>query len=264
MPLAENKIIFDTVRPWLEAPGFAAPGRIESLNQACASFAAALRALPAGAELQAISPAYSWQDLLAKLTNRNAPALTEADFAAAADMLGHGVTPKHMKASKKVEAPKGAFDDQGRPTILYERHVFARNTTPKGRFNATNPELSGGPYGPGGYGAFSAQYGKLERAFALDPIAAFEACSWGAFQVLGENAVELGYENAIDMALTLATSEAAHLDLYVRYVRFHGLADELGACRPGAPNSCIPFVERYNGPAYARFNYHKNFAAALM
>lgn len=256
-----NKIIFDTVRPWLDPAGFARPGRIETLNQACVAFAAALGAPAAPAEIA--KPAWTWSDLLARLTNKNAPALTDADFEAAAASLGGGVTPQHMKASKKVEAPKGAFDDQGRPTILYERHVFARNTTPKARFNASNPDLSGPPYGPGGYGAFSAQYGKLERAFALEPIAAFEGCSWGAFQVLGENAVELGYENAIDMALQLATREAAHLDLYVRFIRHNGLVDELAACRPGDPASCIPFVERYNGPGFRRFDYHVNFAHAL-
>lgn len=205
-----------------------------------------------------------WPEMLAKLTNRNAPAITDADYERAADELGHGVTPKHMKASKKVEAPRGAFDDDGRPSILFERHVFARNTAPKGRFNASHPDLSAvSGYGRGGYGAFSAQYGKLERAYALDPEAAFEACSWGAFQVLGENAVGLGYESALDMACDLATSETAHLDIYVRFIKANGLADELGRCRAGDPDSCIGFVERYNGPGFRQFSYHIHFAEAL-
>lgn len=205
-----------------------------------------------------------WSEMLAKITNKNAKALTDADYIVAAEKLGKGVTPNHMRASKKVEAPRGAFDDDGRPSILYERHVFARNTSPKGKFNASHPLLSAvGGYGPGGYGAFSAQYGKLKQAYALDPEAAFEGCSWGAFQVLGENAVSLGYESARAMAIELAKSEAAHLDSYVRFIQANGLADELGKCRAGDPDSCVSFVERYNGTGFRTFAYHVKFAEAL-
>jgi hypothetical protein len=202
--------------------------------------------------------------MLALLTNKQAPALTEEDYQRAAAELGHGVTVKHMRASKKVEAPRGAFDDDGRPSILYERHVFSRNTSPKGRFNAAHPGLSAlKGYGPGGYGAFGAQYGKLALAYALDPEAAFEACSWGAFQVLGENATALGYESARAMAVELAKSEGAHLDSYVRFIKVNGLAQELGQCRAGDPDSCIPFVSGYNGSGFRSFAYHVKFADAL-
>lgn len=224
------------------------------------------------AELAAIPPAVPvsnldglpWPEMLRLITNPRAPALTDADFARAADELGNGVTPKHMQASKKIEAPRGAYDDQGRPSILYERHVFSRNTHPKGRFNASHPLLSAlKGYGPGGYGAFSAQYGKLAQAYALEAEAAFEACSWGAFQVLGENATSLGYESARAMAIELAKSEAAHLDSYVRFIKVNGLADDLGRCRAGDPKSCIPFVSGYNGSGFAQYNYHTKFADAL-
>lgn len=214
--------------------------------------------------VQAVTSPLSWPKMLELLTNRDAPALTDADYRNAADQLGNAVTPKHMKASKAVEAPRGAFDDNGRPSILYERHVFSRNTSPKGKFNASHPDLSAVKgYGRGGYGSFAAQYGKLQKAYALDPEAAFEACSWGAFQVLGENAVSLGYESARAMALQLATSEAAHLDSYVRFIKVNGLADELGKCKAGNPDSCIPFVERYNGDGFRAFAYHTKFAEAL-
>jgi hypothetical protein len=207
----------------------------------------------------------SWADMLARITNTKAAALTDDDYEAAAASLGNGVTIHHMKASKKVEAPRGSFDDSGRPSILYERHVFSRNTNPKGRFNDSHPNLSAlKGYGPGGYGAFSAQYAKLEQAYALDSEAAFEACSWGAFQVLGENAASLGYPSARAMAVELAKSEAAHLDSYVRFIKVNGLADDLGRCRAGDPDSCIPFVEGYNGHGFRQFNYHIKFAEALL
>jgi len=124
--------------------------------------------------------------------------------------------------------------------------------------------LCGPPYGPGGYGKFSAQYGKLAQAAALDPEAAFRACSWGAFQVLGENAVALGYPSAFAMALSLTESEAAHLDSFVRFVRANKIVDALRGCRPGDPASCIPFVKVYNGAGFRAFSYHEKLANAAL
>jgi hypothetical protein len=201
----------------------------------------------------AFGPA-SREALSRALTNTEAPKITEAQFQAVAEDLGISVS--LVKAVRKVEAPRGAFDITGKPTHLYERHVFARNTIPKGRFNASHPSISGPPYGPGGYGSFSSQFGKLTDACFLDPEAAFRACSWGAFQVLGENAVALGYSSALHMALELTRSEAAHLDSFVRFVKTNRLVGFLQQIRPGDPDSAIPFVSRYNGPGFRQFNYH--------
>lgn len=200
--------------------------------------------------------------LTAKLTNRRAPGLTEDDFKRCAEALG--VPVGHIKGSRKVEAPRGPYDDQGMPTILYERHVFARNCDPVGEFNRSDPDLSASKgYGPGGYGKFTAQYPKLFRAIALDPHAAFAACSWGAFQVLGENAIDLGYENPYEMAKTLVVNESAHLETYRRFLIHKGLVDKLRACKPNDPGSCIPFVQGYNGEGFRQFNYHVQFAHAI-
>lgn len=199
--------------------------------------------------------------LFAKLSNTSAPALTAADIQAAARRLG--VPVGHIKGSREVEAPRGSYDDMGRPTILYERHKFRNNCEPVGRFNASHPDLSGPAYGPGGYGPFAGQYDKLARACALDPEAALRACSWGAFQVLGEHWEHLGYESVWEMVLSLTAGEAAHLETYVRFIERNGLKDELQACRPNDPASCVPFVSRYNGPGYHKFNYHRKFAEAI-
>lgn len=199
--------------------------------------------------------------LMARLTNPNPVLIGDADYARAAAALGVGVAV--IRAVRIVEAPRGAFDDLGRPSILYERHVFARSTTPPGRFNATAPDISGAPYGPGGYGPLSAQYGRFLAACALDPGAAFAACSWGAFQVLGEGATAMDYASAYDMAVGLVGREAAHLETFVRFVRWKGIAGALAACRAGDPQSCVPFVQAYNGPGYAAFGYHRKLAAAI-
>lgn len=200
--------------------------------------------------------------LAAALTNTAAPALTAAEIGAAASRLGVGAN--IVRAIRKVEAPRGSFDVTGKPTHLYERHVFARNTVPKGRYNVSHPDISGGPYGSGGYGAYSAQFDKLADACFLDPEAAFAACSWGAFQVLGENARALGYPSPFDFALALTAGEAAHLESFIRFVEVNGLVDELRQVRAGVPDSAIPFVSRYNGPGFRQFNYHVKLTDAAL
>lgn len=199
--------------------------------------------------------------LMMKLTNTHAPALTEADYQTLA--VDWRVPVKHIKGVRKIEAPRGAFDDQGRPAIVYERHVFARNCQPRNAFNMTCPALSGAPFKPGQYGTFGGQWDKLLAACALDPDAAFQACSWGAFQVLGENAIALGYSNAYELAKMLTTSEAAHLDSFRRFVESKGLVDKFRACKPGDASSCIPFVEGYNGKGFRTFGYHTKLAEAI-
>lgn len=199
--------------------------------------------------------------LFAVLSNPKAPALTEADYKAAAERLG--VPVGHIKGVRRIEAPRGPYDRLARPTILYERHKFSRHTEPRGRYDDDHPTLSGPPYGPGGYGAFNAQYDRLAAACALDPHAAFSACSWGAFQVLGENAEALGYSSPFDFAISLKTSEAAHLDSFVRYVLANKIDDQFRACKPNDAASCQAFVRRYNGPNFRQFHYDTKLAAAI-
>lgn len=274
-----RKALFDLLRPrlkltqelvdaidgWCDRAGVAKDAAVGGGGLAAAGAAAACTGpLQGVADLQARLGVdgggrfgvTSVEALNARLSNRNAPALVEADFERVAAALQ--VPVKLVKGVRTVEAPRGAYDDEGRPTILFERHKFRKHSG--GRFDRSHPHLSNAA--AGGYGKYGEQYGKLAQACALDPEAAFKACSWGAFQVLGENAEPLGYASAFDMALELTKSEAAHLDSFVRFVRTNGLVDELRACRAGNPDSCIPFVERYNGPAFRRNNYHVKLAEA--
>ena len=61
------------------------------------------------------------------LTNRKAPAINDADIVIMASLME--VDPRIMRAVRKVEAPRGSYDNTGMITMLYERHVFTRNDT---------------------------------------------------------------------------------------------------------------------------------------
>jgi pimeloyl-ACP methyl ester carboxylesterase len=200
--------------------------------------------------------------LLAYITNTKAPALTADDFQEVGERLG--VPAYKMRAVRAVEAPRGPYDDHGRPSILYERHVASRNTVPPGDHDAAHPALFGRRgYGAGNYGAYDAQYDRLLAACVIDPDAALKGCSWGAFQVLGENAEAMHYADVLDMVKSLVVSERGHLECFARFVEMKNAQDELRACRPGDPASCVPFVSLYNGKGFRAFNYHLNFAEAL-
>ena len=69
----------------------------------------------------------------------------------------------------------GCFADR-RPAILFERHIFSKQTG--GRFDGQHPDISNRT--PGGYTHGSGEYNRLARAVELDRPAALKSASWGS------------------------------------------------------------------------------------
>lgn len=157
------------------------------------------------------------------------------------------VEPEALWAVKVVESGQyGSFFKDGRPPILFERHIFHRKT--KGRFAAKHPDLCNkvpGEYGKGGM----AQYERLERAMGLDRAAALQSASFGAFQLMGMNWEWLGYKSVDDLVRCLLTVEG-QLDGLIRFIRKMKIDDEL---RP--PHNWAGFARIYNGPDYRKNDY---------
>ena len=177
--------------------------------------------------------------------------LSEADYVQAAADLGAEVAA--IKAVAEVETAGEAFDDMGRPRILYERHYFHRLTN--GRFDKNHPTLSN--KSSGGYGKFSAQYGKLEEAYQLDPAAALKSASWGRFQIMGSNHAAAGHATVQEFVDALARSEAAHLRAFVAFV---GANATMKAALQ--KKNWAAFAKAYNGPGYAKNEYDTKMANA--
>lgn len=190
--------------------------------------------------------------LLAAFTNTHAPAVTAEEIVAIAKRLG--CTPKQLSAVAKVESSGSGFDDQGRPKILFERHLFHRATDGK-----WSPTIYSNPVG-GGYGISS--WAKLSAACAKDPDAAFGSASWGKFQVLGLHWSRLKYASAFELARSTTISEGAHYELFARFIEVNNLADELAQISSD-PDDCRPFAKNYNGSSYERFSYHTRIAAEM-
>lgn len=190
--------------------------------------------------------------IIAAFTNTCADAVTDANIAAIATRLG--CTIKQLRAVATVESGGGAFDNKGRPKILFEHHLFHRLTD--GKFSVcsfSNPK-------GGGYSEDSWQ--KLTEAACKDASAAFASASWGKFQVLGAHWKALGYPSSIDMAFSTVTSEAAHYDMLARFIEHNGLKPALSKLSTN-PEDNRAFARSYNGPAYTNFSYHEKLARAM-
>lgn len=190
--------------------------------------------------------------LVTHFVNASPAKVTDGQIAAIALRLG--CSAKQIRAVGQVESSGSGFDRDGRPKILFERHIFHR--------------LTGGVWSPslfsqsdaGGYSVDS--WVKLGAACAKDPDAAFSACSWGKFQVLGTYWDRFGFQSPYALAYSTVTGEAAHYELLALYVEKFGLADELRALSIDSA-TCRAFAKGYNGPAYEAGGYHLKLAAAM-
>lgn len=170
--------------------------------------------------------------------------ISEQDYAAAATQLSVDVAA--IKSVAEVETSGAAFDDYGRPRILFERHYFHRLT--HGRYDKRHPDISNSL--AGGYGKFSAQYGKLEKAYLLDAVAALESASWGRFQIMGNNYRDAGFASVQEFVLALSRTEAAHLRAFASFVSANKALN-----KALQQKEWTAFAKAYNGKGYKKNDY---------
>ena len=195
----------------------------------------------------------------AALTNTDPAKLTDSDIAAAAAELK--CMPAIIRAIVKVESGGSGFGPTGKPLILYEPHVFSRQSGH--RFDGNHPNISSRQWNRALYEKTQeGRYGQLLDAVGLDVDAAFMACSYGLFQILGENWKVCGYPSPWAMAWVMAQSEGDQLDGLVRFVKGNKHQQKLAACTSD-PAACVPFVSAYNGAGYAANQYHIKLAREI-
>lgn len=173
--------------------------------------------------------------------------LAPDDYQRAANALSVDVP--RIKAVAQIEAPNGGFLPNGEPTILFERHVFSERT--QRRFDATHPNISN-PVS-GGYGLTAAQHARLAEAAALDRTAALESTSWGKFQIMGFNYRAAGFPTLQSFINAMYVSEGKQLDAFVSFLKNDRAGAMQSALKAGDWET---FARLYNGPAYAKHNYH--------
>jgi len=140
-----------------------------------------------------------------------------------------------------------------RPAILFERHIFSKQTG--GRFDAQHHDISNRT--PGGYSHGTAEYNRLARAVQLDRTAALRSASWGLGQVMGFNFAQAGFDTVEAMVQKNMESEDDQLMAMANFLKASGLH------RPLAAQDWTSFARGYNGPEFARNLYDAKLAAAF-
>jgi hypothetical protein len=174
-----------------------------------------------------------------------------AELAEAARELGCDVAA--IQAVAEVETKRVAWDEENRPTILFERHIFAKFT--EGAYDSTHPDLSGST--AGGYGHYKDQYAKLGRSAMLDEEAALKSASWGRFQIMGMNHAAAGHATVADFVNAMMTSEARHLESFVAFVQASAPMNRALRAKDWAT-----FARLYNGPDFKQNEYDTRMANA--
>ncbi|RUT67889.1 DUF3380 domain-containing protein [Flavobacterium cupreum] len=165
-----------------------------------------------------------------------------------------GIPIASVRAVYKVETGGNAFRENGDPKILFERHYFSNFTN--GKFDKTNPDISNPQQG--GYGNYSEQIGKLNKAVGLDKDAGYKSASYGGFQIMESNFKAAGFKNVSDFATTMMSNdEDKHLTAFVNIILSND--DLLEAIQSGDWKT---FAKIYNGPKYKKNKYDEKLKSA--
>ena len=164
-----------------------------------------------------------------------------------------------LKAVAEVESRGTGFlpAPDRRPRILFEGHVFHRLTA--GRYSASHPAISHPKWDRRRYsGSAAGEWRRLDRAAALDPAAAMQSASWGAFQVMGFNYALCGFDSVGRFVECHAGGADGQLEAFASLLS-----------RPGSPliqplrrRDWVKFASLYNGPGYRQNQYDEKLATA--
>ena len=189
--------------------------------------------------------------------------LDDIDLPRIGATIGVGEDVLHMVMD--VESRGDGFDSKGRPTMLFEPHIFYRELAGAQRDEAVKQGIAYKKWKSGSYPRDS--YPRLAKAMAINATAALKACSWGGYQVMGFNHKLAGYSTVQSMVKAMTADAENHLEAAVNFIVSAGLDDELQVLdaldRSATPEDCIPFVMGYNGKGFRKNNYHTKAAKAL-
>lgn len=190
--------------------------------------------------------------------------LKGSDYIAAAKRLK--VSELAIRVFGATEGRGVGFLKNGKAKILFERHrMYFYLVQLKGKTFA-NSQMKQYPNlvntATGGYKGDEAEYVRLSLAKNICAEAALMSCSWGQFQIMGENWKELGYSSVFDFETQMQTSESLQLEAFIRFIEWKtGTANGkkitlIDALRAGDWASVFTL---YNGPSYKKLGYQAKF-----
>lgn len=186
--------------------------------------------------------------------------LKQHDLVNAAVRLG--VPLASVAALNEVESQGQGLLANGKPTILYERHIMYRRLQRAHQADADPAQLQEKADAlvrqypalvnpkAGGYVGGSAEHERLAHARAIDERCALESTSWGAFQIMGFHWQRLGYPSVDAFVAAMTRSESDQFDAFVRFIETDEALHKALKARQWAR-----VAQLYNGPDYKRNLY---------
>ncbi len=164
-----------------------------------------------------------------------------------------------IMAVNLVESQSSGFLPDGRPKILFERHVMYRRLKaaglPADELAVKYPKLVNKK--PGAYRGGWAEHTRLESAKTIDHDIALESCSWGQYQLMGYHWQTLGFESVQAFVAAMQTGEKQQLEAFVSFIK----ADT--KLHTALKKQDWPtFAKLYNGPNYKANFYDARLALA--
>lgn len=209
----------------------------------------------------------TWSRLFEKnstLTQYNDKLLSEQDLIDFAN--DYQVELACIKAVNEIESSGKGFLIDGRPKILFEGHVFwqeleRRNIDPQAYIRPENQDVLYKKWTQKYYQGGSREYERLARASALIPgfnltDAAHASASWGVFQIMGFNAIPIGYDSMDSFVGKMYLNEREHLTAFGCFLKTNNL---IGALQN---KDWTTFAYRYNGEGYKVNQYDEKLARA--
>jgi hypothetical protein len=193
--------------------------------------------------------------------------LSNASLVAAAKRLE--VDLAAVYAVNEVESLGAGFLSNGKPKILYERHVMHRQlSAPRHADDDSTLQQAHADQlaklypnlvntRPGGYAGGTAEHQRLAHARLLDGNCADESASWGAFQIMGYHWQTLGYASVQAFVAAMQQDENQQLEAFVRFIEADPALHKALKGKKWAQ-----FAKAYNGPDYARNLYDSKLERA--
>jgi hypothetical protein len=186
-------------------------------------------------------------------------ALTPTDYRSAAQSLQCEIAA--LRAVAEVEAPMGGFLADGRLRVLFEGHVFHRQTG--GKFAESHPTLCFPKWTREHYARGkdadergAGELARLEAAMALDRRAALCSASYGKFQIMGLNHRSCAYPDVDSFYNGMRIDEQAQLDAFCHFIKANGMVQALRDL------DWTKFARLYNGPGFRSNDYDGKLASA--
>lgn len=150
--------------------------------------------------------------------NGTATRLDPNGLAAAAAHLK--LDPVLLRTVMDVETNGHGFDIKGRPSMLFEPHVFYRLLSAAGKTDTLHRAVQEGlAYRTQGMKPYPVDsYPHLKLAAMLDETCALQSASWGLGQIMGFNYGLVGYTAVQDMVTAACVSEDNQLEMLMRFI----------------------------------------------